>query len=320
MNLSQTVGTLNLLGDESRVRLCALLRAQELSVSELVRVTGLAQSRVSTHLARLREGGFVKDRRDGPHAFYVLSEAGLSGATRAVLDELLSADDPQLAADNERLAALLDARRGALPSAFAGELERHYSPGRTWASLAFGLSALLDLGDVLDVGSGDGSVAALVAPHTRRLVCVDTSARMVEAARERLQGFPHVSARVADATTLPFAEGTFDTALLFHTLTYAERPAAVVGECARVLRPGGRLVVLSLEAHERSDVTAAYGERHPGFTPAALGRMLAKPGLSVKSCAVVTREAKKPHFSVVLGLAEKPGRALNKPDKKKKSP
>lgn len=320
MNLSQTVGTLTLLGDESRVRLCALLREQELSVSELVRVTGLAQSRVSSHLARLREGGFVKDRRDGPHAFYVLSEAGLSGAARAVLDEVLGANDPQLSADRERLATLLDDRRGALPGAFAGAMERHYSPGRTWASLAFGLSALLDLGDVLDVGSGDGAVAALLAPHAEKITCVDASARMVEAARTRLSPFAHASALLADATALPLGDATFDTVLLFHTLAYAERPAAVVSECARVLRPGGRLVVLSLEAHDRSDVTSAFGERHPGFSTRALGRMLAKPGLSVKSCAVVTREAKKPHFSVVLGLAEKPGRALNKPDKKKKSP
>jgi ArsR family transcriptional regulator len=320
MNLSQTVGTLTLLGDESRVRLCALLREQELTVSELVRVTGLAQSRVSSHLARLRDGGFVKDRRDGPHAFYVLSDGGLSPAARAVLDEVLAAADPQLAADRERLSALLDERRGALPSGFAGEMERHYSPGRTWASLAFGMSALLDLGEVLDVGSGDGSVAALIAPRAAKVTCVDASARMVEAARARLAAFPHVSAHLADATTLPFGEGTFDTVLLFHTLAYAERPAAVVAECARVLRPGGRLVVLSLEAHDRSDVTSAFGERHPGFSTSALGRMLAKPGLSVKSCAVVTREAKKPHFSVVLGLAEKPGRAPHKPDKKKKSP
>jgi ArsR family transcriptional regulator len=299
MNLSQYVGTLNLLGDESRLRLCALLHERELSVTDLVRVTGISQSRVSTHLARLREGGFVRDRRDGQHAFYALAVDKLPDTAKRVLEEAMTARE--LEGDRRRLAEL-----GRLPEAFAGEMERHYSPGRTWQSLAVGLGALLDLGDVLDVGSGDGAVAGQIAPYCRSLTCVDASARMIEAAKERLATHENVAASVADAHALPFKAGSFDDVLLFHTLTYAERPADVLAECARVLRPKGRLVVLSLDAHEQQEVTVPYGERHPGFSPRTLKNMLTRAGLTVRSANVACRETKKPHFQVVLAIGNKP--------------
>src|SRR6516225_3309582 len=125
MDLAQYVDTLNLLGDESRLRLCALLRERELSVTDLVRVTGISQSRVSTHLARLREGGFVRDRRDGQYAYYALASEALPQTARALLDEAVSADDPTLEGDRKRLAELDAERRGNLPESFAGVMDRH---------------------------------------------------------------------------------------------------------------------------------------------------------------------------------------------------
>jgi len=305
MTIAQTIGTLTLLGDESRLRLCALLRERELSVSEIVKVTGISQSRVSTHLAKLREGGFVRDRRDGAHAFYALATDGFSSAAAAVLDEATSGADPTLEGDKARLRALLSEQKGALPDAFAGEMERHYSPGRTWSSLALGLASLLELGDVLDVGAGDGAVAALVAPRCRSLTCVDTNDRMITAAKRRLARAKNVTVAAADAEALPFLPASFDAALVFHTLTYAARPQRVLDECARVLRPGGRLVLLSLDEHHMHEVTLPYGERHSGFSPRALRGMLTRSGLTTTSCEVVVREAKKPHFQVVLGTATK---------------
>jgi ArsR family transcriptional regulator len=197
-------------------------------------------------------------------------------------------------------------RREGLPESVADQLERYYSPGRTWQSLTVGLAALLRLGDVLDVGSGDGAAASAIAPYCRSLTCVDANARMVEEARERLATFPHACARVADAHALPFPDATFDTVLLFHTLTYAERPAHAVAQCARVLRAGGRLVLLCLDRHRHQDVTAKYGERHPGFSPRDVRRRLAAAGLTVVTADVACRESKKPHLQVVLAIAEKP--------------
>ena len=295
MNLGQYTDALALLADESRMRLCALLRDKELCVTDLVKVTGIAQSRVSTHLGRLREAGFVRDRRNGPQSFYAL--AALPDAAKQLL-ESVSADDPTLASDRKRLSEL------RFPESFAGEMERHYSPGRTWQSLTAGLAALLRLGDVLDVGSGDGAAAAAIAPYCRSLTCIDTNARLIEAAQARLGGHDGVRAEVADAHQLPFKDASFDDVLVFHTLTYAERPARVLAECARVLRPGGRLVVLCLDEHRQSEVTARYGERHPGFSPRALRGMLSRAGLAVVSAKVAARETKKPHLQVVLGIAE----------------
>lgn len=265
MALSDYVETLSLLGDESRMRLCALLGERELCVTDLVRVTGISQSRVSTHLGRLREAGLVRDRRQGSQCFYALASDGLPASLRAVLEEASRSSDPTLAGDRRRLQELEAERRGGLPESALDDLERYYSPGRTWRSLAVGMAALLKLGDVLDVGSGDGAAAAVIAPYCRSLTCVDVNPRMIEAARERLARHVHAKALVADVHALPFEDESFDTVLMFHTLTYAEHPRQALKECARVLRPGGRLVLLCLDEHEQLEVTARYGERHPGF-------------------------------------------------------
>ena len=305
MVLTHFVETLNLLGDESRIRLCALLRERELCVTDLVRVTGISQSRVSTHLGRLREAGFVRDRRQGQQSFYGLALDSLPETARAVLDEAVRSSDPTLDGDKRRLAELDAERRGGA-SEFGDDIERYYSPGRTWQSLSVGLAGLLELGDVLDVGSGDGAAACALAPYCRSLTCVDTSARMIEAARERLQKLKHVSAQVADVHELPFAASSFDAVLMFHTLTYAEKPARALAECARVLRPAGRLVLLCLDEHRQHEVTAPYGERHPGFTPAKVRDLLTATGLSVRTSEVACRESRKPHLQVVLAIAQKP--------------
>jgi ArsR family transcriptional regulator len=241
MTLGRYTDALALLADENRLRLCALLREQELCVTDLVRVTGIAQSRVSTHLGRLREAGFVRDRRQGPQAFYALDPQVLPPAVRACLDEAAGSGDPTLEGDKKRLKDLEADRRGGGPEALSDDLGRDYSPGRTWQSLVAGTAALLRLGDVLDVGSGDGAAAAAIAPYCRSLTCIDTNPRLIEAARARLGGQGNVRAQVADGQQLPFSSASFDDVLVFHTLTYAERPARLLAECARVLRPGGRI-------------------------------------------------------------------------------
>jgi ArsR family transcriptional regulator len=306
MTLSAYVGTLNALGDESRLRLCALLRSRELCVTDLVRVTGMAQSRVSTHLGRLKDAGFVRDRKNGTQCFYALAEDTLPPAAKAVLDGASTAEDPTLVGDQRRLLELEAERRAGLPDWAADNLERYYSPGRTWQSLAAGIAGLLELGDVLDVGSGDGAAAAVIAPYVRSLTCVDSSVRMIDAARVRLAKFENVRVLVADAQELPFEDAAFDATLVFHTLTYAAHPKRLLAECARVLRPGGRLVLLCLDRHEQHEITARYGELHPGFAPDAVKRVVAATGLVVKSAQVVSREPKKPHLDVVLAIAQKP--------------
>jgi ArsR family transcriptional regulator len=208
--------------------------------------------------------------------------------------------------DRERCDKVLAARDGASWSEMvAGEMERHYSPGRTWESLAKGVIGLVRLGKVLDVGSGDGTVAELLAARSERIVCVDRSPRVIEAARRRLDRLRNVEARVADAHALPFGDGEFDQVLLFHVLDQVERPSAVIAECARVLRDGGGLAALTLDAHAHHDVVAGYGHVNRGFAPRELRRLLQKGGFAVEQCAATTREKRQPHFQVVSAFATK---------------
>jgi ArsR family transcriptional regulator len=315
MKLAQYVDTLTVLGDESRLRLCALLSERELCVTDLVRATGIPQSRVSTHLGRLREAGFVRDQRRGAQSFYALALETLPTTAKLVIDEATQSKDPTLEGDRTRLQELEAERRGELPELAASDLEREYSPGRTWRSLATGLAALLQLGDVLDVGSGDGAAASFLAPFCRSLTCVDINAHAIELARERLAKFSHATASVADVHELPFAADSFDVVLVFHTLTYAVKPAQALAECARVLRPGGRMVVLCLDQHAQHEVTARYGERHPGLSTRSLRTLLTRARLSVHRCEIACREAKKPYLQVVLAIADKPAAANAQPKK-----
>ncbi|HEY8091243.1 MAG TPA: metalloregulator ArsR/SmtB family transcription factor [Polyangiaceae bacterium] len=300
--LTNAANVLQLIGEPTRVRLLALLAAHELTVAEIVAVTQLAQSSVSTHLGKLREAGIVRDRKAGPSTFYALNDGAMPGPARKVWD-LVRAEvrDALLEGDGERAARVLKARERASgwPDVVAGEMERHWSPGRTWESLARAVSGLVRLGDVIDVGSGDGSVAQLLAPRARSWTCVDRSERVLGAARERLGKLKNVRFLAADAQQLPFEDASFDAALLLHVLTQVESPPRVCAEVARVLRPGGTLVAVTLDAHDHADTTAAYGDVHPGFAPAALRRVLSRAGFEVESCDVTSRDARPPSFRVV---------------------
>src|SRR5690606_3969681 len=160
--LQNTLDVLHLLGDETRVRLLALLEREELTVAELTGVLELSQSRVSTHLGRLKEAGLLRDRKAGVSSFYTIKELPEPAAS---FWKLLSGgvDDAVLERDRLRLAELKRARSDAArwPDTVAGEMERHYSPGRTWETTARGLVGFLRLGDVLDIGSGDGAIGQL---------------------------------------------------------------------------------------------------------------------------------------------------------------
>jgi SAM-dependent methyltransferase len=293
---------LRVFADATRVRLLSLLEAEELTVAELSAITQLAQPRVSTHLAKLKEAGLVRDRRAGVSAYYRFDEAVLDPAQRALWMSISNgSDDPLLRQDAERVPGVLAMRAADQnwADSVAGDMERHYSPGRTWEALARTALPLLEPGDVLDIASGDGVLAELLAPHSHRYVCVDTSARVVAAAAERLRRFTNVQVREGDMHALPFAEASFDLVVLMHALTYAAKPAQAVAEAARALKRGGRLLLSSLARHEHRAVVEAYSHVNLGFTEKELRRFAEKAGLRIASCETVTRERRPPHFEVI---------------------
>jgi ArsR family transcriptional regulator len=310
MDLDAWSACLKVLSDPTRVRLLALLEREELTVAELAAITRLAQPRVSTHLAKLKEGGLVRDRRAGVSAYYRFDDATLGGAERRLWDALRegAAADPLINQDAERVPAVLAMRASDQnwADSVAGDMERHYSPGRTWEAMARSALPLLAPSDVLDIASGDGVLAELMAPHAGRYTCIDASAKVVATARERLAPFRNVEVLEGDMHALPFTDDRFDLVVMMHALTYAARPAVAVAEAARVLRPGGRLLLSSLAQHPHRGAVEPYGHVNLGFTAKELRRFADKAGLRCGDVETITREKRPPHFEVISLIARKP--------------
>lgn len=300
MKLTDQADLVRLFADPTRVRLLHLLEQEELTVAELTRITRVGQSRVSTHLARLREAGLVRDRRAGSSSFHALRNGDMPDEARR-LWELLRGDarDPVLAEDRQRLEALLRERGGTWADSVAGHMERHYSPGRTWEAALRGILGLARLGRVLDVASGDCAISELVAPRAKSVTCLDASATVLAAGRKRLAHLDRVSFRRGDMHALPFRDGSFDHVLLLACLDYARRPAVAVAEACRVLAPAGNLVAVTLRRHTHKDVAARYNHVQMGFEPEDLRRMFEKERLRVDFCDVTSRERRPPHFEVI---------------------
>ena len=298
----------NLLGDATRLRLLALLDREELTVAELARITRLAQPRVSTHLARLREAGLVADRRDGVSVYYRSMtddpDCPLCTLWRSLRDWL---DDPQVEDDTIRLPEILAERTAGRnwPDSVAGDMERHYSPGRTWEATARAMVQLLAPGRVLDIASGDGVIGELLHARADSIDCIDLSPRVVEAGQARVTDLPRVRFHQGDMHRLPFDDRSFDTVLLLHALTYSNHPERAAAEAARVLAPGGRLVVATLKRHRHRGQVESYGHVNTGFEPGQLTTLFATTGLDILSCAISSAEKKSPHFEVITLLAQR---------------
>ena len=308
MDLEAWSTQLKVFADATRMRLLALLAREELTVAELASITGLAQPRVSTHLAKLKEAGLVRDRRAGVSAYYRFDDEGLEPAQLTLWLAMRDGSNvPLLNQDAARLPSVLSAREREQnwADSVAGDMERHYSPGRTWEALARSALPLLDPGDVLDIASGDGVLAELLAPHSDRYICLDASRRVVNAATERLRVHPNVEVREGDMHALPFDDESFDLVVMMHALTYANRPAAAVAEAARVLRKGGRLLLSSLGKHAHASAVAPFGHVNLGFTQKDLQKFIDKAGLALQDAGTVTRERRPPHFEVVALIGVK---------------
>lgn len=278
-------------------------------MAELAEITHLAQPRVSTHLARLREAGLVIDRRDGVSVYYRLShpdsQPQLHRLWTLFRDQL---DDAVVAADAERLSEVM-ARRlagGGWPDSVAGDMERHYSPGRTWEATARAVVKLLSLGRVVDIASGDGVMGELLAAQADSIDCIDVSEKVVAAGHERTGALDNVRFHLGDMHALPFAADCFDSALMMHALTYSSEPKRALAEAARVLASGGRLLGSTLAKHRHIAQVRSFGHANNGFPITRLSALLEQAGLIVRYCDVTSIERRTPHFEIITFLAEKP--------------
>jgi len=299
---------LKLLAEPSRLRLIALLQQEELTVAELSAITDLKQPRVSTHLAKLKEAGLVNDRRRGVQAFYRFSATALSPPEQAMIKAISAGThDPTLLADTARMQRLLHAREGvhSWADSVAGDMEKHYSPGRTWEALTHALLAFCKFGDVLDLASGDGVLAELIADRAQSVTCIDSSARVVDAARKRLARFPNASVNVGDMHALALPEHRFDQVILLQALPYSDAPEKLFAEVARVLKPGGKMLGTAIAAHGFEEIVAPFGHKNLGFNQDALKALAQSAGFKDVQAYVATRERKAPHFEVLVFTAMK---------------
>ncbi len=309
LTLDQGTQLCRVLADPTRLRLLMLLEFQELTVAEMTQVTQLAQSRVSTHLGKLREAGLVVDRRNGSSVHYSIDTHSIPEAAQFLWSALRkNVEDTQVERDRERAREIVRARqlRQTWAESVAGRMESHYSPGRTWEATARALIGLLELGDVLDCGSGDGVLAELLSHRARSVTCLDVSETVVDAGRQRLSHLGNVSFHQGDMHALPFGEDAFDQVFLMHTLTFTREPLRVLQEAARVLRHGGRVVATTLKRHGHEATVAAYDHANLGFEASDLQHLLEEAGLTVEFCEVTSREPRPPYFEVVTAQARRP--------------
>ncbi|MEO8481854.1 MAG: metalloregulator ArsR/SmtB family transcription factor [Acidobacteriota bacterium] len=274
----------SVLADHTRCRMLALLDQQELTVSELCAVTQLPQSTVSRHLKTLADAEWVTSRRDGTSRYYALARQDADSAraqvwqlTRGQLSARVGADQ-----DARRLTSVLAERSQASQQFFA-------AAAAEWDRLReelFGghasLHALLGLlpGDwvVGDLGCGTGLVSSMLAPHVARVVGVDGSDEMLTSARARAQHLPNIDLRRGSLEALPLPDAVLDAAVMMLVLHHVPAPALALAEAARVLKPGGRLLIVDMAPHDREEYRQQMGHVWLGFSDDQLCRLLAHAG------------------------------------------
>ncbi len=330
--MHRTTALFRLLADGTRLRLLRVLSHDRFNVSELTGILAVAQSGVSRHLGLLKDAGLVVEEREGGYVYYRLADedrrrngqAPLSHPTAqgaagtplwALLDAQFAASAAELAVreDEARLHEVLRHRKENFET--HGDV-RQLVPGRSWAAWARALGHLLPPLEVADIGCGEGYLTLEAARWARTVVAIDRSEEVLErakalAARRRLT---NVQWKKGDLARLPLGDATVDLALLSQALHHAADPEQALAEAVRVLRPGGRLLVLDLREHDEQWVRTRFGDRWLGFSDAALERLLEGAGLRDVRVQVGARQSGDP-FVVLIASGTKPD--LPKPHRRK---
>lgn len=301
------------MADPTRLRLLLLLDQEEVSVAELQDILGMGQSRISTHLAQLKRAGLVTDRRSGKNVYYGASKAaGQNGAANRVREIVrgLGRDLPEAAKDHTALELVLRKRQDQAREYFdqlAGRFGRDYVPGRSWQALANVLITLLPPMTVADLGAGEGTLAQLLARTARKVIAIDNSERMVEFGSNlaRKHGFDNLEYRLGDIQDPPIKKASVDLAILSQALHHAHRPERAIASAHRMLKKGGRIVILDLLSHQFEKARELYLDHWLGFSEVQLHDLLEEAGFNHIDVRVVSREKQSPHLQTVFATGIK---------------
>ena len=302
------------LADPTRLRIANLLARAQLNVTELCSIVGQSQPGVSRHLKILVEAGLVSRQREGNWALYHLPPQQLRRTLAGDLIARLDPADTQIALDLSRLSAVQRERAAQAQAYFrraAGEWDSirklYIDETKVEAALQRQLPAG-PLGEIVDIGTGTGRILALLSGRAERGIGIDTSREMLAVARANLerQGFRNAEVRHGDMTQLPLPSDSFDLATLHMVLHYAADPAKAIAEAARVLRPGGRLVIVDFAPHKEERLRAEHAHRWLGFAEDAVAEWLGEAGLEKTTSERLPADP----LTVIVCLATKDSVAL----------
>jgi ubiquinone/menaquinone biosynthesis C-methylase UbiE len=278
------------LGDPTRLRIMTLLRAMELSVGELAQVLGQSQPRVSRHVRILIDAGLAERRKEGSWVFLSLADTARVEPLFFLLDRWTEIDgeDPWTLADAARLAAVRADRAAAAERYFASHAKDwdelrslHIAESEVEAAIARALADGRPVGRLVDIGTGTGRMIELFGRDAAHALGVDRSPEMLRLARAKLAeaGLASAELRQGDMYALPLPSGAADTVILHQVLHYAQQPAAAVAEAARVLGPGGRLLIVDFAPHDREELRSRDAHARLGFADDVMLKYLEAAGL-----------------------------------------
>jgi ArsR family transcriptional regulator len=305
--MQSIINILRVLADPNRLRILLLLGSEELSVAELQEILSMGQSTISTHLAQLRQAGLVEDRRTGKSSLYrlVMMDALLAGILAQARQQI-----PETEADGQAMHRTIQKRQDKMRAFFdsvAGRLGKDYVPGRSWKSMAEAMLRLMPPMVIADLGSGEGSFALLLSRSAKRVIAVDSSAKMIEVSREEAlrHGVRNVEFRLGDMESLPIEDRAVDLVFFSQSLHHALHPQRALQEAHRILVPAGRIVILDLLKHRFEEARELYADEWLGFSEQEVETMLQKAGFTQRQTSVVHKEPEAPHFQTLLAVASK---------------
>lgn len=271
----------------------------------------MGQSRISTHLRLLQDSGLLESRREGKRTFYKLDAAADKSTREFITLAVKGARElPECDSDHVNLKRILARRKEQDQVYFnqvAGRFDRSYGPGRSWQAFGQLLLHILPPITVADLGSGEGLLSELLARRCKRVIAVDNSEKMVEfgARKAKKNGLKNLEFRLGNLENPPIDAETVDVVILSQALHHAEKPGAAIEAAARLLVPGGQLLILDLLRHKFERAHELYGDRWLGFAESDLQQWLETAGFNRIQISVVAREDQSPHFETVLASGYK---------------